>query len=123
MNRFSSRIVRVGLALALALIAPMMGTTTVQRALHNVCATMIAQPVVTAQESEEQNVNWRRTAKGWEPSAAWVDAGPDLAPPPAAANLHPTVVAMLQMLISVGALISYEHTDEDESTDLIHMLT
>lgn len=77
---------------------------------------------VTPDSKPAPSLEWRRTVNGWEPSVAWADAGSKLAPPAVALNLHPMIVAMLQALISVGALLLFEHTDEDEATDLIHML-
>ena len=68
---------------------------------------------------ENPKVQWRRTANGWEPTSGWNDSG--LALPPAALHLHPAIVAMLQTLISVGALLTFEFTDEDEADDLVRM--
>jgi len=68
---------------------------------------------------ENPKVQWRRTANGWEPTSGWTDSGLSL--PPAALHLHPAIVAMLQTLVSVGALLTFEFTDEDEADDLIHM--
>lgn len=69
---------------------------------------------------ENSKVEWRRTVNGWEPTSVWSESGLSL--PPAALHLHPAVVAMLQALISIGALLTFEFTDEDEADDLIHML-
>lgn len=72
--------------------------------------------------STRKPLQWRRTTVGWEPTVAWRGRGPQLGPPPAAAKVHPIIIASLQMLLSIGALLVFEYTDEDESTDLVHML-
>ena len=70
----------------------------------------------------QEPMQWRRTNVGWEPTVAWEGRSPQLGPPPSAAKVHPVIVATLQALLSIGALIVFEYTEEDESTDLVHML-
>ncbi len=69
-----------------------------------------------------ESPRWRRTVNGWEASIAWPDKGSDQSLPASASNLHPLVVAMMQFLLSFGALLLFEHTGEDPATDLVHML-
>lgn len=47
---------------------------------------------------------WRRTRSGWELRSNWQHAFPILDPSPIAWRLHPALVAMLQLLISILAL-------------------
>ncbi len=56
---------------------------------------------------------WRRTAQGWEQRAHWRMPGharvgaPEYAEIPIV-SVHPVVVALLQLLISLGALLAFE---------------
>ncbi len=72
-------------------------------------------------DTDLPEIEWRRTVNGWEPKSAFTDAS--LSPPASALHLHPLVVASLQGLLSIGALLLFEYTDEDESTDLIQLFT
>ena len=53
-------------------------------------------------------VAWRRTADGWEKTARWHNE-PAVRRP----ALHPMVVALLQMLLALGALIAFSRNDSD----------
>ena len=58
----------------------------------------------TPQPSYE--VAWRRTAHGWEKPTAWHDK-----PAPHRPALHPMVVALLQVLLTLAALIAFSRSD------------
>lgn len=47
---------------------------------------------------------WRRTRSGWELRSSWQHASLILDPPPIAWRVHPALIAILQLLISILAL-------------------
>jgi hypothetical protein len=58
-----------------------------------------------ADSDVERAETWRRTAHGWEHPGHWQTARADQ-PPARTIAIHPLVVASLQLLISVGALVA-----------------
>ena len=53
---------------------------------------------------QEIATEWRRTNHGWERYSDWFSQDPPL---PTATRIHPILVAALQMLISLGALVAF----------------
>lgn len=53
---------------------------------------------------------WRRTANGWEWDEVWKRPRTAFEQPPIAWRIHPFVIAALQVLISLFALVSAEPT-------------
>jgi hypothetical protein len=49
---------------------------------------------------------WRRTAIGWEHERAWQHTDPFAASP--ITHLHPAIIATLQLLATLGALVWFE---------------
>lgn len=55
--------------------------------------------------ADRRSTEWRRTAQGWEDASRWqLESLPHPYPTPATA-VHPLVVASLELLISIGALV------------------
>ena len=50
---------------------------------------------------------WRRTVEGWELRTAWANTGNLLNARPWAAAIHPILVAILQVLLSLGSLLAF----------------
>ncbi len=53
----------------------------------------------------EMTDGWRRTATGWEWDEAWQRPRTAFAQPPMAWRIHPFVIAALQVLVSLFALV------------------
>lgn len=54
----------------------------------------------------EDPSGWRRTARGWEHESTWKSLEPqELAP---ALRVHPVLVATLQVMMVLGALVLFE---------------
>jgi len=74
------------------------------------CATQQPTPGMDELESIGQPVGdsgWRRTAQGWRKTSGWPALRAAHQPYPASTRLHPLVVAALQVLVSVGALVYF----------------
>jgi hypothetical protein len=62
---------------------------------------------MTSRISEASHDTWRRTAQGWEKSTDWQHV-PVISPEWIhAGSIHPALVASLQLLISLGALVAW----------------
>jgi len=61
------------------------------------------------QFDREQNA-WRQTAQGWQRADSWRFEESEI-PVLLGAQVHPMVIAMLQLLISLGALLAYPCTE------------
>lgn len=57
---------------------------------------------------------WRRTELGWEDATCWRRDTTPARFPAAAAAIHPLVIASLELMISVGALVAGTPTSLEE---------
>jgi len=57
-------------------------------------------------QDPEQLSTWRHTALGWERSEHWLVGSPQAPRKPVDRGLHPVVVALLELLLSLAALLS-----------------
>jgi hypothetical protein len=71
-------------------------------------ATTLELPKAWSQSSPSETRvtdGWRRTASGWQWHEAWKHPRAALDPPPVAWRIHPLLVASLQVLVSLFALV------------------
>ena len=85
-------------------------------ALSLFCAVNFLTEPAPAQDSQHafahaeasEGIVWRRTVDGWERADLWaINQAALPVQTPASQPLHPLVVAMLQVVISIGALWAY----------------
>jgi hypothetical protein len=64
-----------------------------------------AAPVSARQSAAD---GWRRTADGWQRISHWNVPTPAIRPPAWVTQLDPRLVALLQLLLSIGGLLLFE---------------
>lgn len=69
----------------------------------------ISSPTMSREQESAGNVAWRRTLDGWERMSDWTPrrVTPSAIPAVDFGIVHPSLVAILQLLLSVGALILF----------------
>lgn len=79
----------------------------------------LASKSVVSQEVVEEDVDatdtWRRTKDGWEQNTSWTVEPPLKLPFRGVTAIHPATVAMLQLLVSLAALIAFDPTERRAS--------
>lgn len=72
-----------------------------------------------ATRREKPASTWRRTTRGWERNSAWLSQEskqPTGFVSQTAAHIHPTVIAALQLLASIAALVAFDRSEDRIAT-------
>lgn len=90
--------------MARTILIALLGAVLVVWCMHHKYDAIAPCPYVVPSESVIRLDPWRRTQHGWERNTAWKPAvSRDL---PHVTRLHPAVVAVLVLMVSIGALIA-----------------
>jgi opacity protein-like surface antigen len=90
----------------LLLFLLVLAALTTSAALADFTSLTAPSASITTVSTSATDAGWRRTRLGWEHERSWQHTDPFAAAP--ITHLHPAIIATLQLLTTLGALVWFE---------------